>query len=502
MNRSAQDYREAAHVTTWNIRPFIAGAYRDSLSADGVDNVNPATGRTLCTFAAGAAADVDAAVGAAREAFEAGHWRDAGPLQRKAALHRYCDLLERHADELALRDSLEMGKPIAHAQMDAAVLAPAFARYYAESIDKIYGHTAHSDAASLCFTMLEPRGVVGAIAPWNFPVVNAAIKLFPALAAGNSIVLKPSEYAPSSALRMAELALEAGIPPGVVNVVPGLGPTVGAALAAHDHVDFLSFTGSTATGRALMRLSAGSNGKPLMLECGGKSPCVIFADAAAELDGIARRVVGEAMWNQGQVCVTRSRVLVESSIAPALAERIAAAARELAAGDPLDPDTGFGPLASRMQAQKVLDLIASGRDEGARLLHGGRTVLPETGGCFVEATVFDRVTPAMRLWREEIFGPVVTLTEFTTVDEALALANDTPYGLAATVWARNLVTARRMLRGLKAGEITVHASPAECEGSGFALPQEPRGASGFGTETGLEGLRSYMTIKKVEIHAG
>lgn len=499
--KSFQEYQESARACAWDIRPFIAGSYRDS-SGDGyIDDINPATGGRLCEFGAGAAADVDAAVEAARAAFTAGVWCGTGPFSRKTVLHKFCDLIEREAEHLALLDSLEMGKPIAAALGDAGFLAPAFGRYYAEAVDKVYGNTAVSDDPTLCFTLLEPRGVVGAIVPWNFPVANAAIKVFPALAAGNSVVLKPSEYASASALRLAELALEAGLPAGVFNVVPGAGATVGAALAAHRDVDLLTFTGSTSTGRELMRLAAASNGKPLMLECGGKSPNVVFADATADIAAVAALLVREALWNQGQVCVARTRVIVESSIRQELAAHIVAAAQALLPGNPLDPQTTFGPLASRPQADKSLRYIAAGLAEGAELLCGGHAALPESGGCFVEPTVFDGVTPAMSLWREEIFGPVITLTSFETVEEALALANATEYGLAATVWTRDLVTARMLLRGIRAGEVIVRSGAVECEGSVLALAQEPRKASGFGAEAGIEGLKSYLAIKKVEIHA-
>lgn len=480
----------------WDIRPFIAGSTRDPHSSQSTAYRAPGSGKYLYDRPDGSPEDVNAAVAAARAAFESRHWSGLGPSTRKQILHRYCDLIARDADQLALYEALEMGKPITQARSDVRNLALGFARYYAESVDKIYGQTALSDDPCFSFTLLEPWGVVGAIIPWNFPTLNATSKLFPALAAGNSIVLKPSELASASALHLATLAVEAGIPEGVVNVVPGLGLSVGAALAQHPDVDFLSFTGSTATGHELMRLCAISNGKPLMIECGGKSPGVVFGDMAMDLDALAVELVNEAMWNQGQVCVARSRVLVEASIRPELQERVVAEAARRMPEDPLQPGTTFGPLAGTAHANKVRELIASGEAQGAELLHAGTA--QTSGECYVAPVVFGGVTQDMRVWREEIFGPVLTLTEFNDVEHALSLARDTHYGLSSTVWTRNMVTARKMVRGIRAAEVVVRAGVVAAEGSGFALPAEPRGASGFGAEAGIDGLKSYMAVKKVD----
>ena len=485
-----------ARIVEWDIRPFIDGELRESAAREFFDVVNPATGERLYQAPVGDAADVDAAVAAARRAF-AGEWPRLGVQTRRRVLAAFIEEIAAAAHDIAILDSLEMGKPVAQALFDAEILAPAFGRFCVEAVDKLRGSVANTEPGMLAMSLWEPRGVVGAIVPWNFPVINAIVKMAPALAAGNCVVLKPSELANGSAFLLARLATEAGIPPGVINVVPGLGPTVGAAIARHPGINFLSFTGSTATGRKLLAQCGESNGKPALLECGGKSPQIVFDDMG-DVAKLAARIAGEALWNQGQVCVSRARVLVHRSIHAALVEALAAHVAGVAPGDPLDPATSHGPLASRGQWQRVAGMVRRAVYDGALQVGG---ILPEDdGGCFMKPVLFDGVTPDMNIWREEVFGPVIGVTAFSTLDEALSLANDCDYGLAATVWTRDLATGIAMARGIEAGEVVVHSGFSEHEGPGFSLPQEGRKGSGFGIETGVEGIKSYMTVKKIELH--
>lgn len=493
------NWTESAAAVRWNIQPFIDGRYRPSSATDRFDNVNPATEMVLCQVSTGSAADVDEAVRVARKRFNEGCWSQLPPGRRAEILVKLADLIVAHKAQLALLDTLEMGKPIQASLFDAEKFAARLLRSWAGFADKLLGISAPSIGSALSFTMYEPRGVVGAITPWNFPMVNAVYKFGPALAAGNTMVIKPSELSSASALKLAELALEAGVPEGVLNIVPGLGSTVGAALASHADVNLLTFTGSTSTGRKIMEVAARSNGKPVMLELGGKSPQVVFDDVN-DLDFVADAVVQSWLWNSGQVCSAHTRLVVSEKIKDALLEKVLSRARPRKPGDPLDEATTLGPLASPAQRDRVKGYIEQGLKAGAEAVLKG--AVQEKGGCYVSPTIFDRVTRDMAIAREEIFGPVLCVQSFKTEAEALELANGTDYGLAATVWTRDMARGRRLAQAINTGYVAVRTSGQEGPGAGCMLSHEPRKASGFGSEQGLRGLESYSTLKAVNFSGG
>ena len=488
------DWRKRAANVRWDIRPFVGGGYRASAAGARFTTAHPYDETLLSEAAAGSADDIDAAVAVARSRFEDGCWSALPAGQRAQRLLAFADRIVAAREELALLDALEMGKPISAALWDAEFFAAAVIRSAAGFADKLLGESVPLSGDGLWINSYEPRGVVGAITPWNFPTVNATFKLAPALAAGNTLVIKPSEIAPSSTLRLAELALEAGIPEGVFNVVPGLGATAGAALAGHRDVDLISFTGSTAIGRAIMAMAGSSNAKPVLLELGGKSPHIVFADVA-DLDMVADAVVQGFLWNQGQVCSANTRLVVDDAIADTLGERIVARASAHRPGDPLDPATGFGPLASGIQRDRVLRLMESAVAQGATPLLLGE--VRRAGGAHVAPSVFDQVEPHMQIACEEVFGPVLCIQRFANEAQALALANATPYGLAATIWTRDLGRAKRFARQVRAGAVSVRTSGAEGAPSGSQLSHEPQRASGFGAELGLGGLKAYSTLKSI-----
>jgi acyl-CoA reductase-like NAD-dependent aldehyde dehydrogenase len=496
IQRSGASWKASADRVRLNIRPFVGGDYRASTADERFEAINPASEQPLAEVPVGSAADVDAAVHAARQRFEDGSWSDAPPAHRAEVLLRLADLIVEHREAIALLDSLEMGKPIQAALYDAEHFASRLLRSWAGFADKLLGDTAPIIPGRLLLNVYEPRGVVGAIAPWNFPVVNAIYKIGPALAAGNTVVLKPSELSPSSALTVAELAVEAGVPEGALNVVPGLGSTVGNALALHEDVDFLSFTGSTATGRKVMEACGRSNAKPLLLECGGKSPQVVFGDVE-RLDAVAAAIVENVLWNTGQVCSAHTRLVVQREVKGALLEQVVDLARAHEPGDPLDEQTTLGPLASPAQRDRVKAYVDQGLQAGAIPILEGR--IQESGGCYVAPTVFDHVDSTMAIVGEEIFGPVLVVQEFETEEEALMLANGTPYGLDGTVWTRNSGRARRMAHGIKAASVSIRSGGEEGPDLGVELSYEPQKASGFGAERGLRGLQSYSTLKYIQI---
>jgi aldehyde dehydrogenase (NAD+) len=472
---------------------FINGRWEDSTCGRFVDVINPATGEFVTTVPDADSRDVDRAVAAARASFEKKTWRGMDPSQRERILWNIGDLLARHSDELAALITRENGKTLREsAGADVAPAADCF-RYYAGWVRKIYGETIPVDGPFLNYTLREPVGVVGAIVPWNFPLQIAAWKVAPALACGCSVVLKPSELTPLNALRFAEIAMEAGLPEGVLNVVTGYGATTGEALALHEDVDKISFTGSIATARKLLQSSSVSNLKRLSLELGGKSPNIVFPDADMDL------AVKAALWGifggKGEVCSAASRLLVHQDVHDRFVEDLAARARKLRVGNPLDPATQMGSQISARQMDRILDYIESGKREGATLIAGGErdTGGDKAKGYFVKPTVFSGVTPEMQIAREEIFGPVVSAIRFRDADEAVRIANGTVYGLAAAVWTRDVRLAHRMAGDLKAGSVWINTYNSFDSGSPFGGYKQ----SGFGRDLGSYALDQYTNVKSV-----
>ncbi|MFF5370962.1 aldehyde dehydrogenase [Streptomyces sp. NPDC013187] len=452
--------------------------------------VSPRDGRVLAEVADGGAAEVDAAVAAARRAFDTGPWPRLAPAERGRALLRLADLLEERREELALTVTLEMGKPISDAYGIELRAVIATFRWYGQLADKLTDESPHTAPDALALVTREPAGVVGAVVPWNFPLTLAGWKIAPALAAGCTVVLKPSENSPLSALLLGRLATEAGIPPGVLNVVTGDGPTAGRALGLHPDVDVLAFTGSTAVGRHFLRYAADSNLKRVWLELGGKSPNIVLPDAP-DLEQAAATAAWGIFFNQGEMCTAPSRLLVHTSIAERVTEAVVRRARALRVGDPLDPETEMGALVGRAHLDRVRDHIRHGVEEGARLRTGGDRLLAETGGTYLEPTVFDRVDPDSRLAREEIFGPVLSVLAFDDLDEAVRLANATEYGLAAGLWTSDLSTAHRVSRALKAGTVWVNCY----EEGDLTVPFGGMKQSGNGRDKSAHALEKYTELK-------
>lgn len=473
---------------------FIGGRYAPSASGKTFATINPATGEEIAQIADCGAADVDRAVAAARKAFH-GPWSRMGPSERKRLLLRFATLIEAHATELATIETLEGGKPIDDTANIDLIESIETIRWHAEAADKINDELAPSAPSVVSMVVREPIGVVGCVLPWNFPLMMAAWKLGPLLATGNTCVLKPAEQTSITTLRIAELATEAGIPDGVINVVPGFGPRAGEPLGRHMDVDCIAFTGSTDTGRRFLQYSAESNLKRVLLECGGKNPFVVMADAD-DLDAIADHAATSIYWNGGQNCSSNSRLIVHKAVKEELLGLILEKSREWTVGDPLDPNTRVGAMIEKSHLDKVLDNINSGHIDGADCVLGGRQVRQESGGYFVEPTVFDNVTPGMRIARDEIFGPVLSIIEFSQPEDAIQIANDTPYGLAASVFTSDLRTAHIAARSINAGTVTVNTYG---EGSA-ATPFGGFGLSGFGgRDKSLHAHDQYTELKTVWI---
>ncbi|PCI32843.1 MAG: aldehyde dehydrogenase PuuC [Alphaproteobacteria bacterium] len=469
---------------------FIGGQYVDALSGKTFSSINPATAESLVQVAECDGADVDLAVKVARDAFEDGRWSNMHPAQRGKRLMRLGDLIMEHREELALLESLDMGKPVSDAM---AIDIPGCARaihWYGEAADKLMDEIAPTDPSALAMVTREALGVIGIVVPWNFPLMMACWKIGPALAAGNSIVLKPAEQSPLSILRLAELASEAGIPDGVLNVLPGFGETAGQALGLHMDVDMIAFTGSTQVGKLFMQYSGQSNLKRVSLECGGKSPHIITQDCP-DLDKAAAAAASAIFFNQGEVCTAGSRLLVDRAIKDEFMEKLSRASASHVVGDPLHPDTTMGALVEEGHMKRVLGYIDTAKAEGATLTLGG-TRTEGRAGYFVDPTIFDDVTPDMTIAREEIFGPVLSVLTFDGEEEAIRIANDTIYGLAAAVWCRDISQAHRMARALRAGTVWVNCWDPTGD---MTVPFGGFKQSGFGRDKSLHALEKYTDLK-------
>ncbi len=492
---SRQDWEQRAAALQIQGQAFVAGQYQGAASGETFECVSPIDGRVLAQVASCDQADADQAVANARAVFDSGVWSRQAPAKRKRVMQRFANLLDQHCEELALLETLDMGKPIGDSTTVDIPGAANSIRWSAEAIDKVYDEVAPTAHDELGLITREPIGVVAAIVPWNFPLLMASWKLGPALATGNSVILKPSEKSPLTAIRIAALALEAGIPAGVLNVLPGYGHTVGKALALHMDVDTIVFTGSTRVAKQLMIYAGESNMKRVWLEAGGKSPNVVFADAP-DLDAAAEAAASAIAFNQGEVCTAGSRLLVEASIKDAFVEKVAAALKaSWAPGHPLDPNTAVGALVDTTQIETVLRYIEAGREDGAKLVMGGNRVMEETGGLFVEPTIFADVKNSMRIAREEIFGPVLSVISFNDFDEAMSIANDTIYGLAAAVWTADLSKAHRAARALRAGSVWVN----QYDGGDMTAPFGGFKQSGNGRDKSLHAFDKYTELKSTWI---
>jgi 4-guanidinobutyraldehyde dehydrogenase/NAD-dependent aldehyde dehydrogenase len=471
-------------------RAFIQGQYSHAASGETFDCFSPVDGRLLAKIASCGDADAELAVRSARRTFASGVWSRLAPVARKQVMLRFADLLEAHSEELALLETLDMGKPIGDSlNVDLPGTVDSI-RWSGEAIDKVYDEVAATPHDQLGLVTREAIGVVAAIVPWNFPLMMASWKLGPALATGNSVILKPSERSPLTAIRIAQLAIEAGIPAGVLNVLPGYGHTVGKALALHMDVDTIVFTGSTKIAKQLLSYSGESNMKRVWLEAGGKSPNIVCADAP-DLQAAAESAAGAIAFNQGEVCTAGSRLLVENSIKAQFVLMVVEALKAWQPGNPLDPATTVGALVDSRQLETVLSYIQAGHDDGARLVAGGQRVMEESGGTYVEPTIFDGVNNAMRIAQEEIFGPVLSVIGFDSIEQAIEIANDTPYGLAAAVWTRDLSKAHQTARALRAGSVWIN----QYDGGDMTAPFGGFKQSGNGRDKSLHAFDKYTELK-------
>lgn len=488
--QTLNDVTRLAHELQLADKAFINGGFVPARSGKNLATRNPATGEVIGNIAACDASDVNAAVSAARAAFEAGSWSKRSPGERKAVLLKLAALMEQELEPLAVLESLDSGKPVSECLAVDVPETIHVLKWHAEAIDKLYDHTAPTGNA-LALVVREPIGVVGCVLPWNFPLLMLAWKIGPALAAGCSVVVKPAEQTSLTSLRVAELAFEAGVPAGVLNIVTGTGKEVGEPIGLHPDIDMVSFTGSTATGRRFLHYAAESNLKKVVLECGGKNPALVFNDAD-DIAAVAGHVLNGAFWNMGENCSATSRLLVQEEVKEALLAEMAKQIGGWTMGNPLDPNNRLGTMISPDHFSKVSRYLDTARQEGLRVLHGGNT----EQGAYVQPTIIDGVTPESALFREEIFGPVLCVTTFKTEAEAIALANDTPYGLAASVYTGALNRAIRVSRAIRAGTVTVN-----CFGEGDATtPFGGYKQSGFGgRDKSVFALDQYTELKTIWI---
>ena len=483
-------WQEKANNIAIETRLFINGEYSAAADNSVFATVDPTAQQTLAEVARGKKADVDRAVQAARGVFDRGDWSQASPAQRKAVLHKFADLMEAHREELALLETLDTGKPIRHSLRDDVPGAARAIRWYAEAIDKVYGEVAPTGGNELAMIVREPIGVIAAVVPWNFPLLLACWKLGPALASGNSVVLKPSEKSPLTALRLAGLAKQAGLPDGVFNVVSGFGHEAGQALAQHHDVEVITFTGSTRTGKQLLKDAGDSNMKRVWLEAGGKSANIVFADCP-DLQKAVNATAGGIFYNQGQVCIAGTRLLLEESIADRFLDLLKEQAKGWQPGNPLDPNTTMGMLIDNSHADSVHSFIRAGEAHSTLLLDGRKNPWPAAVG----PTIFVDVDPASPLSQEEIFGPVLVVTRFKNEEQALALANDSRYGLGAAVWTRDLSRAHRVSRCLKAGSVFVN----NYNDGDMTVPFGGYKQSGNGRDKSLHALEKFTELKTIWI---
>ncbi|WP_294901278.1 aldehyde dehydrogenase [Tatumella sp. UBA2305] len=493
---SVSDYTLIASTVSFPDKAFINGQFVNAVSGETLPTVNPATGEVLAHIAACGAADVDLAVVSARDAFERGSWRLKSPAERKSVLLTLASLMEESSGELAVLESLDSGKPISECMaVDIPETIHIF-RWYAEAIDKFYDQTAPSGPSAMTQIVREPVGVAGCVLPWNFPLLMLGWKLAPALAAGCSVIVKPAEQTSLTTLRVAELAHEAGLPAGVLNIVTGTGKDAGEPIGLHPDIDMVSFTGSTTTGKRFLRYSADSNLKRIVLECGGKNPAVVFDDVS-DLESVAGHILNGALWNMGENCSATSRLIVHESVKEALLARMIAKLDEWPMGNPLDPKNRLGTMISPEHFARVSAYLKQARDEGLTFLCGGDT----EQGIYVQPTIIDNVPAESQLFQEEIFGPVLCVTTFKTAAEAVALANNTHYGLAASVFTDNLQRAVAVSRAIRAGTVTVN-----CFGEGDATtPFGGYKQSGFGgRDKSVHALDQYTELKTVwmDVSAG
>lgn len=491
---STTDFRAMIPTLSFRNQAFIGGKHVAAASGKTFDCVSPIDGRVLTQVAECDAEDVNRAVASARAVFEKGSWSTCHPQKRKRAMLKFADLMAKHRDELALLETLDMGKPISSSAGGDIPGSIQAIQWYAEAADKQYDEVAPYRPDSVALITREPIGVVAAVVPWNYPLMMASWKLGPALAAGNSVVLKPAEQSPLTALRIAELAVEAGIPEGVLNVVPGFGETAGQALGRHMDVDMIAFTGSTQVGKYFLRYSGESNMKHVSLETGGKSPNIVFADAG-DLAHVAKVSADGVFYNSGQSCNAPTRILVQESIKDEFIELVSRNAKPWTPADPLDPATAMGAVVDRDQMNRVLGYISAGEAEGAKIAAGGKQARSETGGVYIEPTVFEAVTNGMKIAQEEIFGPVVVAISFKDEAEAVRIANDSIYGLQANIWTRDVSRVHKVARQLKAGTVVVN----NVWGSDISHPFGGYKQSGIGRDKSLHAMDKYQQTKNTYI---
>ncbi len=489
LDKTATDWQGLAAQLDIEGRAFLDGRYVDALSGETRATVNPSNGRNLADVALCGVEDAELAVSGARAAFESGAWSRMAPMDRKMVLVRWAELIEKYADELALLETLDVGKPISDTVNVDVPATVRTIRWSGEAIDKVYDEIPPTPADTLALVQRLPLGVVAAIVPWNFPLSTTAWKLAPSLATGNSVILKPASNTPLSALFIARLASEAGLPDGVLQVLPGPGGSLGRHLALHMDIDGLTFTGSTPVGKQLMEYSGQSNLKRTFLELGGKSPNIVFADA--NLEKAAAMAAVAVFYNGGQTCTAGTRLIVEEKIQDRFLEMVTENAKNWMPGNPLDPSTAMGPMIDAGQCGTVADYVEIGKEEGAELVFGGRQTLEDSGGYYYEPSIFGGVSNAMRIAQEEIFGPVLSVIPFRTADEAVQIANDSIFGLAGAVWSNDINTAHRVAEAVRVGTMGIN----NYFGGDITVPFGGFKQSGNGRDKSIHAFHDYTELK-------